>query len=266
VSAQAYLLDSADPRAPTEEQWAAMSEDERARVVAALPTEMPWELHPPEGDSHRDPKDAARDALSEHFRRKGRRVYVSSELVTYYPGEPRFCPDILAVVDVEPHKRESWVVSKEGKGLDLVLEVHVSGDTHKDFEHNVERYARLGIPEYFAFDQPRSLLWGWRPRDRSSKSYERIVPQGGRLRSWVLGLELTVESGRVRFYEGSAPLLFVDELVGRLESMVDELIVARDVAVQRAQQEAQRAQQEAQRAEALEKEVAQLRDELARRR
>jgi len=255
-----------------------MSEGERAAIVAALPSSMPWELHPPEGDSHREPKDNARESLGEHFRRKGRRVYVSSELVTYYPGARRFCPDVLAVVDVETHKRESWIVAKEGKGLDFVLEVHVSGDIDKDFERNVTFYASLGIPEYFAFDGPRGRLWGWRARPGAPATYERLVPQGGRLRSVVLGLELTVEGGRVRFYEGSAPLLFVDELVGRLEKMVDELISARDAALGRAEGEARRAEDQARRAEdqarraedqarrasELEKEVARLREELDR--
>jgi Uma2 family endonuclease len=273
MTTAAYRLDPSDPRAPTEEQWEALSNEERARVVASLPTDMPWELHPPEGDEHREPKDTARDALGEYFRRKGRRVYVSSELVTYYPDEPRFCPDVLAVLDVDPHKRQSWVVSHEGRGLDFVLEVHVSGSAQKDFEHNVVRYARLGIPEYFAFDRPRSRLWGWRLAEPSGASYERLVPQAGRLRSAVLGLELTVEGGRVRFYEGSAPLLFVDELVGRLETMVDELIEARDTAVRRAEDEARRAEDEARRAEdeagrreELERELARLREELDRRR
>jgi Uma2 family endonuclease len=258
----AYSIDPEDPRAPTQAQWDAMTEQERAVVVASLPTDMPWDLHPPEGDSHRDSTNAARDALDEHFRRKGRRVYVSSELVTYCPGERRLCPDVLAVLDVDPHPRESWIVSAEGKGLDFVLEVHVSGDERKDFERNVVRYAELGIPEYFAFDRPRTRLWGWRLAASGARTYERIVPQRGRLPSRVLGLELAVEAGRVRFYEGNAPLLFVDELVGRLERTVDELIESRDAALRRAEEEARRAEEEARRAEALEREVARLREAL----
>lgn len=263
VATSPYVLDPDDPRAPTEPQWAAMSEGERARVVAGLPAEMPWELHPPEGDDHRDAKDKARDALDEHFRRKGRRVYVSSELTTYYPGERRICPDVLAVTDVALHPRQSWVVSREGKGLDFVLEVHVSGDARKDFEQNVVRYASLGIPEYFAFDRPRGRLWGWHLPE-SATAYQRHVPQRGRLSSAVLGLELTVEDGRVRFYEGNAPLLFADELVGRLEKTIDRLIEARDFEAQRAEQEAQRAEQEAQRADREAARAKELEQELER--
>jgi Uma2 family endonuclease len=218
---------------------------------------MPLELHPPEGDEHRKPKERARDALDEFFRSVGRRVYVSSELVTYYPGERRFCPDILAVLDVEPHDRQSWVVSKEGKGLDLVIEVHVGGDAQKDFETNVTRYAWLGIPEYFVFDRPRARIIGWRLR--GERAYERIVPQAGRLHSDVLGLDLTVEGRLLRFYHGTAPLLFMDELVGRLNAMVAELVEARDSALRRAEDEARRA-------ENLQRELEALREELERMR
>jgi Uma2 family endonuclease len=256
-------LDPDDPRAPTQAQWDTLSAEERERVVRSLPSDIPLELHPPEGDPHRKPKERARDALDEFFRRIGRRVYVSSELVTYYPGEPRFCPDILAVLDVEPHDRSSWVVSREGKGLDLVIEIHASGDERKDLERNVELYARLGIPEYFVFDRPGARILGWRAKSPGA-SYERLVPQSGRLASGVLGLDLTVESGMLRFYNGSAPLLFMDELVGRLNSMVAELADARDTALRRAGEETRRAEEETRRANTLETENATLRAELER--
>ncbi len=224
-----WLPDPADPRAPPQDVWDALTPEQRDRVVASLPSGMPLDLPPPEGDQHRKPKERARDALDEFFRRIGRRVYVSSELVTYYPGEARFCPDILAVLDVEPHDRQSWVVSREGKGLDLVIEIHVAGSERKDLETNVVRYARLQIPEYFVFDRPKARVLGWRLRPGSG--YERIVPQSGRLRSDVLALDLTVESGLLRFYHGTAPLLFMDELVGRLNGMITDLVDARDAAL-----------------------------------
>jgi Uma2 family endonuclease len=262
VTQPSWLPDPADPRAPPQAVWDALTPEQRERVIASLPSDMPLDLHPPEGDEHRKPKERARDALDEFFRKIGRRVYVSSELVIYYPGEACFCPDILAVLDVEPHDRQSWIVSREGKGLDLVIEIHVSGDEKKDLETNVERYARLRIPEYFVFDRPRARVLGWRQRETGG--YERIVPQTGRLRSAVLTLDLTVEGGLLRFYHGTAPLLFMDELVGRLNGMVAELIEARDGALRKAEEEARRAEEEARRAKALESEVAELRAALER--
>jgi Uma2 family endonuclease len=256
MAQSSWRVDPDDPRAPPQDVWDRMSLAERAQLVESLPADMPFELHPPEGDPHRKPKERARDALDEFFRSIGRRVYISSELVTYYPGQSRFCPDILAVLDVESHDRNSWIVSKEGKGLDLVIEVHVEGDKKKDFETNVVRYARLGIPEYFVFDRTRGRILGHR-LPAGASSYEPIVPQAGRLPSRVLGLDLTAEAGMLRFYHGTAPLLFMDELVGKLNNMVAELVEARDSALRRAEDEARRA-------EALIGEVEKLQAELER--
>jgi Uma2 family endonuclease len=160
-----WKLDPDDPRAPSQAEWDDMSEAERQAVLDALPPDMPLDLHPPEGDAHRKAKQRPVDALEAFFRKLGRRVYVSSELVTYYPGEARFCPDLLAVLDVDPHERDSWNVSREQRGLDLVLEVHWKGHAEKDFETNVERYARLGITEYFVYDRSRYRLLGHRLPD-----------------------------------------------------------------------------------------------------
>ena len=142
-----WTVDPDDPRAPPQDLWDTLDAEERAAIVLALPIEVPIELHPPEGDAHRKAKQRPTDALDAFFQRLGRRVYVSSELGTYYPNEPRFCPDVMAVLDVETHERDSWIVSREGRGLDFVLEVHWNGDARKDFELNVARYARLGIAD-----------------------------------------------------------------------------------------------------------------------
>ena len=223
MSIASYELDLKDPRAPTQEQWDAMSAAERARVVQMLPSELPRQTLP-EGDRHRIPKEKAAEALDEFFRRRGRRVYLSAELPVYYPDEPWFAPDLIAVLDVEPGLREKWIVASEGKGLDFVLEVTLSGDRRKDLERNVVRYARLGIPEYFILDLRQHRIVGYRLDDTRSGTYVPVVPQGGRWASHVLGLDLVLEKGRVRFYAGSAPLLEADELIARLSSMVDDLV------------------------------------------
>jgi len=238
------VLDPRDPRAPSQELWESLSEKERQSVVDSLPSESLGAL-PPEGDAHRRRKNEAVEALSEYYRSRKRSIYLSSELPVYYPAEAMFAPDLLAVLDVPDHDRMSWVVSREGKGLDFAFELHVGGDWRKDAERNVERFARLGILEYFAFDLTRARLLGWRlPRVPASKSYEAIVPQAGRWRSNVLDLDLSVEDGRVRFYDGRAALLDGREWIARLSQMVDAAIL-------RAEEEARRAEEEARRAERL---------------
>lgn len=116
-----------------------MSKAERQATVDALPSVVPMDLHPPEGDKHWGAKDGAASALDAFLRRVGQRVYISKELATYYPNEPMFCPDVLAVREVETHPREKWVVSAEGEGLHFVLEVHLKGDRQKDVDTNVTR-------------------------------------------------------------------------------------------------------------------------------
>ena len=153
-----------------------MTPAERARVVDMLPAEVPLELMPPEGDAHRKAKRDALDALDSFFRRVARKIYLSSELAVFYPGEPRFAPDLLAVVDVEPHERMRWAVDHEGKGLDLVIEVHVAGSRTKDHQLNVDRYARLGIREYFLFVRGRLKHTGWRLAGEGRRVYQPIVP------------------------------------------------------------------------------------------
>jgi len=222
--------------------------------VAALPGEVTYdEMARPEGDRHFKPKIRALDALRNYFTRQRRRVYLAAEMPTYYPAEPRFAPDLFAVLDVEDVERDKWVVSAEGKGLDWVLEVHVGGDRKKDAEHNVIRYARLGIPEYFLYDRARNRLAAYRLASPEARVYSAILPNHGLYESRVLGLDIQVDRDRLRFYAGSALLLESDELIGRLQEMFDE-------AQRRAEEEAQRREE----ADRLREEEARLREQEAR--
>lgn len=117
------------PLAPTQEEWDALSPEERAEVYDALPGEVTdAEMSPPEGDRHFKTKVRALDALRNYFTRQRRKIYLAAELPVYYPAARRFAPDLLAVLDVEDQDRDRWVVSAEGRGLDWVMEVHVGGD------------------------------------------------------------------------------------------------------------------------------------------
>jgi Uma2 family endonuclease len=267
------------PRAPTQEEWDAMSMEERERVVASLPDEVTWdEMAMPEGDLHTEGRRHAWDALWNYFKHRSRRVYVSAELPIYYPGERRFAPDLLVVLDVEPHERGKWVVSHEGKGLDWVMEVHVGGDRKKDAEDNVRRYARLGIPEYFIYDRARERLEAYRLPSPEAREYVRMEPSRGGYTSEVLELELRLEGRKLRFWAGNALLLESEERVERLRELLDraqrradevaretaELVrqreeVARETAeVVRQREEAERRREEA------ERRLAELQGELER--
>src|SRR5690242_2813943 len=86
-----YVLDPADPRAPSDEQWAAMTPEERARVEDMLPSEPDVDfLPPPEGDDHWEASAGARTTLKSFFQRAGKGIYISGNIAVYYPGERLF--------------------------------------------------------------------------------------------------------------------------------------------------------------------------------
>jgi hypothetical protein len=240
-----WHIDPLDPRAPSAEVWESLSPSERRKVLAALPSDVPL-TSPPEGDPHRIPKVRAFEALEEHFRRIGRGVYLGSELPVYYPSERMFAPDIIAVLDVDPHERERWAVSHERRGLDFALEVTYSGDKKKDLELNVAWFARLGIPEYFVLDVRAARLHGYRLEPGES-AYRPVLPQGGRWASRVLGLALALEGRRLRFYSGAAPLPESAELVRSLEQMMDDITQRKEDA-ERAREESDHAREQSERA------------------
>ncbi len=253
------------PRAPTQEEWEAMGPEERARVVKSLPGEVTWdEMAMPEGDRHFRAKVQTLDVLEGYFTHQRRKVYLGAELPVYYPGERRFAPDLLAVLDVEQHERDKWVVSHEGKGLDWVLEVHVGGDRKKDAEYNVERYARLGIPEYFIYDRSRQRLEAFRLATPGAKRYERMEAKQGRYVSEVLGLEFEVTGDELRLWAGNALLLESGEMLARLKEKLEEVQQRVDEEARQREEATRRLEEEVQRREETERRMAELQAEVER--
>ena len=274
--------------APTAERWRAMSKAERdAFLEASLAALQQEEARLSEGSPHSTAKTAAWQLLRDHFDRVGRPIFIRAELPVHYPGERVFTPDLIAVLDVEDpwmhDERMAWVVAQEGRGVDLALEILHSGDPSKDLLDNVLEYARLGIPEYFIYDRRKLRVLGYRLPFPGSGRYEPIKVHGGKLRSEVLGMELAIIGGRLRFSIGGSAVLDTRELNERLGQALDELELkveaeaeARLAAERRAEAEGYRAQAEAvarfqaeRRAEAeaaaraeLERQIAELRARL----
>jgi Uma2 family endonuclease len=235
---------AASPRppliAPTEAEWNAMTLDDRESLLVQINDALsdPREAMS-EGRRHKKAKTRTIDALGLHFRSIGRSVYLAEEMAVLYPGQPVFTPDVLAVLDVvEPDDdpRLAWVVADEGKGLDLVIEVLHRGDRTKDLVTNVERYAGLGIPEYFVYDRRHQQLHGHRLPEAGARRYRRIVPQYGRYTSEVLGLDLAIVGGVLRFFYGQAELPGTSDLIDRLNAMVADLETRSEAAATQAEQ------------------------------
>jgi Uma2 family endonuclease len=213
------------PIAPTEERWRAMTQAERDRLLEdVLDALSDPQSAMSEGRPHKKAKSKALDMLGLHFRAMGRRIYLAEEMAVLYPGQEPLSPDVLALLDVEEpedDERMAWVVADEGKSLDWVLEVLYTGDRKKDLVDNVERYAALGIPEYFVYDRRQQRIHGFRLA--GPKRYQPIVPQAGLYRSAVLGVDLAIVEASLRFYQGAAELYDTAHLIRRLQGMVESL-------------------------------------------
>ena len=241
------------PVGPSLEEWRSMTSAERESfLVKVLDALSDPRSAMTEGRPHKKAKARALDLLGLHFKAMGRVVYLAEEMAVMYPGEEAFSPDVLAVLDVpqpEDDERMAWVVADEGKGLDLALEVLHHGNRNKDLVENVERYAHLGIPEYFVYDRARQQIHGYRLASTGAKRYQRIIPQSGRYTSNVLGLDLAIQGGTLRFFQGMAELFGSADLIGRLTGMVEDLEAKADEAEAKAEQAATKAEQAATKAE-----------------
>ena len=244
-----WFLDPKNPRAPSSQIWDRMSEQERAYVVASLPSEfVPTLEFMPEGSVHYKAIARARSAAESHCAKSGRKVYIASNMAVYYPAADMFSPDVMAVLDAEDHERDSWIVSNEGRGIDLCIEMLWSGSRKKDYESNAKMYAAYGISEYFLCDLKAGLLFGYRLGRRSDR-YTLLFPRAGRIWSKVLELDLAIEGTNLRFFDGPDPVPFSDEMITRLNRAVASAERHAEQEQHRAEQERQRAEQERQRAE-----------------
>ena len=75
------------------------------------------------------------------------------------PGTPsgqRIYPDMLVSFNADPamyRQDNSYVISRQGKPPDLVMEIASERTGRNDVEDKPARYAALGIPEYWRFDE-----------------------------------------------------------------------------------------------------------------
>ena len=145
------------------------------------------------------------DTLELWFRKQGRDdVYVGSNNFLYYErGNPRavVAPDVYVVVGAPAHPpRDTYMLWKEPKGPDFVLEVTSASTRGNDERRKREVYAALGVREYFLYD-PRAEwlappLQGWRLHEGAYRPLTAVTVLSNRgvaVVSEVLGLELRDE-------------------------------------------------------------------------
>ena len=83
-------------------------------------------------------------------------VYVAGDMLIYYHmnrTDLSIAPDVYAVFGAPGnHPRDSWLVWREGKAPDFVLEIASEGTWRRDVGVKRDTYAQIGVAEYWRFD------------------------------------------------------------------------------------------------------------------
>ena len=155
-----------------------------------------------ETPEHRDVMIDAIQVLRRHF--AGRPdVYVSGNMMMYYEeGEPRRCvsPDVFVAVGVEDKDRRTYLLWREAKGPDFVLEVTSKSTRRNDQVTKRALYEWMGVSEYVLYDPLGEYLspslQGFALSGGRYVELERRRLSGGAraLHSEVLGLSLHVRA------------------------------------------------------------------------
>ena len=139
-------------------------------------------------------------------------VYVASDMLMYYrmnDVSASVAPDVYVVFGANGnHRRDSWLVWREGKAPDFVLEVASPGTWQADAGRKRDIYAAMGVTEYWRFDPKGEFfvpelvgerLDGGEYRHLSLHTDEDGILRG---RSAVLGLDICVRPGlELRLYD-----------------------------------------------------------------
>ncbi len=191
-----------------------------------------------ESDPTRDGLVYAVEALKLYFQNRPE-VYVSGNLFIYYEQGVRdavVSPDVFVILGAGNQPRRSYKVWEE-KGLtpDFVIEITSESTRYTDSIEKVARYAMLGVTEYFRYDPTGDylapVLQGLRLVEGQ---YQPIAPQespgdhpfgtlreGLALPSDVLGLDLCIDAGELRFYDpktGAKLLSYREAELGRRDA------------------------------------------------
>ena len=88
-------------------------------------------------------------------------VYVAGNMLVYYRMNEvaaRLAPDVFVVFGVPDHPRRSYFVWREGKAPDFVLEIASASTVDHDLGDKRDRYAAMGVREYWRFDPTGEAL------------------------------------------------------------------------------------------------------------
>jgi Uma2 family endonuclease len=156
-----------------------------------------------ETDIHRDQMIYLLDALQEYLRNDPN-AYVTGNIFLYYRnalGELKsVAPDIFVVKGIRKGPRRVYVLEKEGKAPEVVIEL-ISRETRlEDLGSKRVLYAGFGVSEYFIFDPLQETL-SMQLRGFRLEGEDYVPMIGARLQSEILDLDLVVENQSLRLFD-----------------------------------------------------------------
>ena len=178
------------------------------------------------------------NAVRRVLERRRSDVCVAGDLLVYDAGRPDadgrvlpvwIAPDVLVAFGVENRDRHSYVIWREGKSPDFVMEIVSTSTWKRDRDEKSAIYASLGVEEYFLFDVMGGLLeprlQGHALRDGTYRRLERELLSNGEwgVRSRVLGLCAYLKGPQQE-------LRWLDPATGKELEDFEELHDARDAA------------------------------------
>ena len=154
----------------------------------------------PESTRHEAAATYGAIALRSWFRDRPETLVARDLLMLFEEGtrEAALAPDLMVVFDAGNPDRSSYKVWREGDRVpSFALEVLSASTRRRDVSAKPGLYAALGVHELWLFEPLERQLVGYR---LEGGRYERIRPRrDGSLSSQVLGLDVVVEDGELRF-------------------------------------------------------------------
>ena len=133
-------------------------------------------------------------------------VHVGGNLLMYYiEGNPRksVAPDVFFVRGMDKAKRDTYLVWKEGRAPDVIMELTSKSTWREDLQKKWRLYAQLGVKEYYLYDPlreyPDEPLTAYKLDEEGE--YQTVTTREGRVRSEALGLELVDTGETLRLYD-----------------------------------------------------------------
>ena len=200
-------------------------------------------------------------------------VYVAGDMLIYYRinrNDLSIAPDVYAVFGAAGnHPRDSWLVWREGKAPDFVMEIASQSTWRRDVAQKRDIYAGMGVSEYWRFDPTGRFftppLVGEVLTDTGYQQLPVAADEAGILRGYsaVFELDICVRPGLdLRLFDPATGQWLPTHLESEAGRQAAEAALHSSEAGRRAAEAALQSSEAGRRA--AEAEIARLREQLSR--